>query len=51
MGRCPPGVLCIESVTLLIVILIAIGVIIFVQNNTINNIANQGVRQVIHKKK
>lgn len=40
MGRCPPGVLCIENVTILIVIVIAIGVIIFIQNNTITKITN-----------
>ena len=40
MGRCPPGVLCIENATLLIVVLIAIGVIIFIQNNTITKITN-----------
>jgi hypothetical protein len=40
MGRCPPGVLCIENATLLIVVIIAIGVILFIQNNTITKITN-----------
>ena len=41
MGRCPPGVFCIESASLLIVIMIAIGVIIFIQNNTITKITSE----------
>lgn len=51
MSRCPPGVLCIESATLLIVVLIAIGVIIFIQNNTQSNSAKQSTRHVTHTKK
>jgi hypothetical protein len=41
MGRCPPGVFCIESASLLFVIIIAIGVIIFIQNNTITKITSE----------
>jgi len=43
MGRCPPGVLCIENATLLVVVIIAIGVIIFIQNNTITKITSSNM--------
>ena len=48
MGRCPPGVLCIESATLLIVVVIAIGVIMYIQNNTLTKIVNKDTRHETH---
>ena len=37
MARCPPGVLCIENVTLLTVLIISIGVVMFIYYNRENN--------------
>ena len=41
MARCPPGVFCIESMTLLIVIVIAIGVVLFIQNDSISKMSGE----------
>jgi len=37
MGRCPPGVLCVENITLFTVLIIAFGVILFIQMHYKNN--------------
>lgn len=37
MGRCPPGVLCVENITLFTVLIIAFGVILFIQVHYKNN--------------